>query len=59
MINYPTKAQIEDRIYPINTDFKVALECEKIVKDNSISNEEKSLVIIYKLFGDKGLDNQK
>lgn len=57
MINYPTKAQIEDRIYPINTDFKVALECEKIVKDNSISNEEKSLAIIYKLFGDKGLNN--
>lgn len=57
MINYPTKAQIDDRIYPINTDFKVALECERIVKDNSISNEEKSLAIIYKLFGEKGLDN--
>lgn len=57
MINYPTKVKIEDRIYPINTDFKVALECEKIVKDNSISSEEKSLAIIYKLFGDKGLDN--
>lgn len=57
MINYPTKAQIENRIYPINTDFKVALECEKIVKDNSISNEEKSLAIIYKLFGDEGLNN--
>lgn len=57
MINYPIKAQIEDRVYPINTDFKVALECEKIVKDNSISNEEKSLAIIYKLFGDKGLNN--
>lgn len=59
MINYSTKAQIEDRIYPINTDFKVALECEKIVKDNSISDEEKSLAILYKLFGNKGLDNPK
>lgn len=59
MINYPTKAQIEERIYPINTDFKIALECERIVKDDSISTEEKSLAIIYKLFGDKGLDNSQ
>lgn len=59
MINYPTKAKIEDRIYPINTDFKVALECERIVKDMSTSNEEKSLAIIFLLFGDKGLKNSK
>lgn len=59
MINYPTKAEIEDRIYPINTDFRVALQCEKISQNKNISDTKRALAIIYKLFGDKGLENPK
>lgn len=53
---YPTKVVIEDRVYEINTDFRVAIECNAIAQSN-IDDTERALAIIYKLFGDKGLDN--
>lgn len=54
--NNPEKAKIGDEIYNINTDFRVALECNKIATDESIGDYERALAIIYKLFGDKGLE---
>lgn len=51
----PTKVIIDEIEYPINTDFHVALECDKIAR-SEVSEYEKALAIIYKLFGDKGLD---
>ena len=77
MNNYPKYAQIKDRKYKINTNYKVAIECDKVSKlnivdeervaikcnnialDNSIGEYEKSLAIIYKLFGDEGLKNSQ
>ncbi len=53
----PEFVKIGDTKYKINSDFRVALECDRIVRDNSISEYEKALAIIYKLFGDEGLDN--
>ena len=55
----PTCVIIDDIQYDINTDFRVALECNKVAEDKSIGNLERALAIIYLLFGDKGLDNQK
>lgn len=56
MNRYPKFAQIEDRKYKINTDYKIALSCNKIAKSN-VSEEERALAIIYLLFGEKGLNN--
>lgn len=58
MINYPRFAQVRNKKYKINTDFRVALECDKIAKSN-INDEERAMAIIYLLFGDEGLENSQ
>lgn len=58
MNKYPKFAQVEDRKYKINTNYKIALFCNKIAKSN-VSEEERALAIIYLLFGDKGLNNSQ
>ena len=57
MNNYPEYAEINDKRYKINTDFRVAIECQDIATDENISDYERALAIIYKLFGDDGIDN--
>ena len=52
MNNYPEYAEINDKKYKINTDFRVAIECQNIATDESISDYERALAIIYKLFHD-------
>ena len=56
-MSYPTKVKINDTEYPINTDFRVAIECNVIAQDTSISDAERALAIIYKLYGEKGLND--
>lgn len=56
MISYPTQAKVGDNIYKINTDYRVAIECDGISR-SGVSDEERSLAILYKLFGEKALDN--
>lgn len=55
-MNKPKFVKVNDELYEINTDFRIALECNKIAEDKSIGNIERGLAIIYKLFGEKGLD---
>ena len=55
-MNNPQYVKVDDKLYKINTDFRVALECNKIAEDESIGNLERAMAIIYKLFGEKGLD---
>lgn len=59
MINlkYPTYTIINGERFDINTSYKIAIECNEIAKDRSICPEEKGLAIIYKIFGDKGLES--
>lgn len=57
MNNYPEYAKIGDKKYMINTDFRIAIECQSIATDESISDYERALAIIYKLFGDDGIDD--
>lgn len=54
-MTYPNYVKVNDKKYKINTDFRVAIECDKIARDTSIQDEERALAIIYKLFGDDGL----
>lgn len=56
-MNRPEYAKVGEKKYKINTDFRVAIECNNIAQDDNISDTERPLAIIYKLFGDEGLDN--
>ena len=55
-MNKPKYAKVNNEEYEINTDFRVALEVNQIARDTSIGDFERSLAVIYKLFGDKGLE---
>lgn len=56
-MTYPQFAEIEGKKYKINTSFRIAIECQEIATDETISDFERPLAIIYKLYGDEGLDN--
>ena len=45
------KIQIDNTIYEVNTDFRAAIECDRIAKDKSINDIERTMGIIYTLFG--------
>lgn len=55
-MNNPQYVKVDNKLYKINTDFRIALECNKIAEDESIGNLERAMAIIYKLFGEDGLD---
>ena len=57
-MNNPEYVKVDNKLYKINTDFRVAIECNNIAKDKSISDYERALAIIYKLFGEEGLNSQ-
>ena len=52
----PSYVKVDGQEYKINTDFRIALECNTIAQDESIGEYERALAIIYKLFGEEGLD---
>lgn len=54
-MNNPKSVKVDNILYDINTDFRVALECNNIAEDVTIGDYERALAIIYKLFGEKGL----
>lgn len=56
-MNNPEYVKVGDKKYKINTDFRVAIKCNNIAQDDNINDTERPLAIIYKLFGDEGLDN--
>lgn len=56
-MEYPQYAKVNDKLYKINTDFRYALKCNKIAEDNSISDFERALGIIYTLFGEEGIND--
>ena len=58
-MNTKKYAKIGDKLYEINTSYKVALKCDEVAKDEDISDYEKTLAIIYLLYGDEGLKNIK
>lgn len=48
---YPEYAEVNGKRYKINTDFRVAIKCDEIARDNSIGDLERALAIVYTLFG--------
>ncbi len=58
-LNNPEYVKVNNKKYKINTDFRVAIECNVIAEDDNIGDTERPLAIIYKLFGDEGLNNSQ
>ena len=56
MNNYPEYVEVNGRQYKINTDFRVAIECNRIAEDETIGNLERALGVICTLFGAEALD---
>ena len=54
-MNNPEYVKIGDKKYKINTDFRVAIECDQVANDSSIGEYERPLAIIYLLYGEEGL----
>ena len=58
-MNNPKYVKIGDKKYKINTDFRVAIECNKIAQDDNVGDTERFFAIIYKLFGEEALNNSE
>lgn len=57
MINkFPEYAQIGDKKYKINSDFRIAIECQKVSVSN-VTDTERALAIIFLIFGDAGIND--
>ena len=50
-MSYPEYANIDGERYKINTDYRVALRCFEVINDPGICDEERTLAVIYLLFG--------
>lgn len=56
MNNYPKYLDIDDIRYNINTDFRYAIEADRIARDTTIGDYERALGIICTLFGTEALN---
>lgn len=51
----PEYVKVDGKLYKINTDFRVALECDSILRDTTISDFERIIAFLFKLFGKDGV----
>lgn len=58
-MKYPEYAEVNGKKYKINTNFRTAIECQEIAYNESIGEYERALAIIYKIFGEEGLNDFK
>lgn len=49
--NLKNKVLIQEKIYTINTDFRVAIECDRIINDVQIDDADRGILITGLLFG--------
>lgn len=56
-MRYPEYVEVDNKKYKINTDFRIALKCNAITQDNNINNLERTMAVIYLLFGDEALQD--
>lgn len=57
MKKYPKYIEVRGKQFLINTDFRIALQCENIARDTSIGEYEKMCAIVYKLFGEETIQD--
>lgn len=48
---YPTSAEVNGVVYPIKTDLQTAKRCFTVINDDSIDGYERTLAVIYLIFG--------
>lgn len=53
----PQYIKVGDKQYKINTDFRVAIQCNDIAQDNTIGDTERTMAIIYLLYGNEALND--
>lgn len=53
----PYYVEINNKKYKINTDFRIAIKCNQLSMDESIGDLERTLAIVYLLFGAEALKN--
>lgn len=56
LLNNPEYVKVDNELYKINTDFRVALECNNIAQDTTIGDYERAIAVLYKLFGEKSFE---
>lgn len=56
---YPTKMEANEHIYPINTDYRVALACFRALEDNEITDLERFYAIETLLLGSDVLEEDE
>lgn len=59
MNNYPEYVEIKGKRYKINTDYRIAIECNRIAEDETIGDYERALAVIYTLYGEEGINSTK
>ena len=55
-LNNPEFVEVNGKKYKINTDFRVAIECQTIAQDNTIGDFQRAMGIICKLYGQEALN---
>ena len=58
-LNNPTQVKVDNKLYKINTSYRIAIECDFVAQDETISDYERAVTIIYLLFGEEGLSDKK
>lgn len=58
-MKHPEYVEVNGKEYKINTDFRIAIECNRVAEDNTIGDFERLLAIIFLLFGEEGLNNNQ
>lgn len=57
-MNNPEYVKVGNKKYKLNTDFRVALKCNQLSMDKTIGDTERTLAIVYLLFGEEGLSSE-
>lgn len=58
-MKHPEYVEVNGKEYKINTDFRIAIECNRVAEDDTIGDFERLLAIIFLLFGEEGLNNSQ
>ena len=58
-MNNPEYIKIDDKKIKINTDYRIALQCQEIATDDSINDVERAMAIIFLLFGKDALNDEE
>lgn len=56
---YPTEIEVNGKRYKLNTSYKNAIECFKIIEDQDISDSERAMAVMYMLLGDVYLEDSE